>query len=272
MTETQDLSITKRAKFLNPPINEVVIAVYHLPITELRTQHIGLYWQQIRDKYPNCEQQSPVVSEDDSSIFQNMPGEVFPLPRFWFSSSAHPMLIQVQRNAFMLNWRRLQNNVDYPHYETVQKEFWNAMEIYKAFIQDCVGAKLDVVNRCELTYINVITRNKFFSTHAEIKNVLPPIEGFCNLENDARHLAGLNATAVYRINDNLLVDMVTKLGRRKDATKEEIAILEIKAHGSPVDLSLGEARNWYEVAHEAVNETFLTFTDDRVQKELWKRV
>jgi hypothetical protein len=125
----------------------------------------------------------------------------------------------------MLNWR-VQNN-EYPHYENVEKEFWDEIEIYKAFIQDSVGAKLDVVNRCELTYINVIARNEFFSSRAEIKNVLPSIEGLCNLQNEARDLVGLNVSAIYKINDHLLIDVTTKLGRRTD-TKEEMRSLRSK--------------------------------------------
>jgi|SRR6266496_1858184 uncharacterized protein (TIGR04255 family) len=269
MTGPQNLSEKTRVKFQSPPINELVIAIYYLPITELKAQHIGIYWQRIYDKYPICEQQSPIVPVGgESTVFQNIPGEIFPLPRFWFRSNAHPTLIQIQRNAFMLNWRRVQNN-EYPHYENVEKEFWDEIEIYKAFIQDSVGAKLDVVNRCELTYINVIARNEFFSSRAEIKNVLPSIEGLCNLQNEARDLAGLNVSAIYKINDHLLIDVTTKLGRRTD-TKEEIAILEIKAHGAPGDLSLGGARNWYKAAHETIYETFLTITNERVQKEIWK--
>ena len=259
-----------RRKFQNPPINELVIALYHLPLSELRTQHIGVYWDQIKDKYPICEQQHPFITETDASVLQPVAGEVFPLPRFWFRSNAHSFLIQVQRNAFMLNWRRPSQSPEYPHYEAVQEEFWNQIGIYKEFIQKSVEAKLDVVNRCELTYINLIARNSFFSSNAEIDKVLPSLEGFCNFANDARQLAGLSATAVYRLNANLLIELTAKLGRRKDEPKEEITILEIKAHGTPLRLSLEAAHDWYETAHEAIYETFITYTNKRVQEEVWK--
>jgi hypothetical protein len=61
MTGPQNLSEKTRVKFQSPPINELVIAIYYLPITELKAQHIGIYWQRIYDKYPICEQQSPIV-------------------------------------------------------------------------------------------------------------------------------------------------------------------------------------------------------------------
>jgi uncharacterized protein (TIGR04255 family) len=49
-------------KFVNPPINELVIGLYHIPVIELKAQHIGSYWDRIRDRYPLCEQQQPVIS------------------------------------------------------------------------------------------------------------------------------------------------------------------------------------------------------------------
>jgi hypothetical protein len=58
-------------------------------------------------------------------LFQEVPGEMLPLPRFWFSNDAHPILVQVQRNAFMINWRRLPGASpdEYPHYENGGKQF-----------------------------------------------------------------------------------------------------------------------------------------------------
>jgi len=256
----------KHIKFENPPINELVIALYHLPIVEMKSQHIGLYWDRIRDRYPRCEQQPPIINPADIQPFQAAPGEVFPLPRFWFSSDTHPMLIQVQRNAFIFNWRRGGAN-EYPHYETVVKDFWQEFEGYKAFIQEL--ASLDVIQRCELTYINVISPNEVFADSAQFMDVLPPIASLYDIQTNDRQLTGLNTTVTYQVNPTLLIDLAIKLGRRLD-TKEPVAILELKAHGGPSDLSLEGARSWYDLAHDATYKMFLDATSKKVQKEIWK--
>ena len=126
MTQSASATSESRIKFKNPPINELVIALYHLPVTEMRAQHIGIYWQRIRDRYPICEQQPPIAGNTPTELamtLQNMAGEVYPLPRFWFSNADQPTLIQIQRNAFILNWRKGANN-SYPHYEDVENNFW----------------------------------------------------------------------------------------------------------------------------------------------------
>jgi uncharacterized protein (TIGR04255 family) len=188
MTEPADNERKERIQFESAPVNEVVIGLYHVPITELRAQHIGIYWYTIRDRYPLCEQQPPIAQAvegapeqiDLSELLHHMGGEVYPLPRFWFSSETHSTLIQVQRNAFCLNWRRGEGV--YPHYESVETDFWSAFEGYKRFVEGALEGKLDVVKRCELTYVNLIGTSNFFSCPAAIKHVLPPIAGLCDVQ------------------------------------------------------------------------------------------
>jgi len=240
----------------------------------MKAQHIGTYWDRIRKKYPLCEQQTPIASVSDAqpqqlTVFQGVPGEVFPLPRFWFSSKSHATLIQVQRNAFLLNWRREATTEDYPHYEKVVEDFWQELEDYKTFVQESVGGKLDVIQRCELTYINLIGSNEAFNSPDQLLNVIPPTASLYDIQTDDRKLTGLNATVTYQVNPTLLIDLAIRLGNRLD-TKELALVLELKAHGVPSDLSLEGARAWYDSAHNATYKLFLDATDKKVQKSIWK--
>lgn len=268
--------MAQRTKFENPPITELSVGLYHLPIVELRAQHIGIYWERIRERFPVCDQQAPIVSaipippagSTPSMQFQNVPGELFPLPRFWFSSSAHATLIQVQRDAFLVNWRHTPES-DYPHFEAVDAEFWRELGEYKDFLRETVSAQLDIVNRCELVYVNIIDVNAFFSTPVEIANILPATAGLAHMDGGSRQLVGLNAAATYQVNDNLFVDYTAKLGRRLD-TQALVAVLELKAHGAPQDLRIASTHTWYKMAHEAIYDFFLSSTDKKVQETIWK--
>jgi uncharacterized protein (TIGR04255 family) len=261
------VSPTTRIKFENPPINELVIALYHLPIVELKAQHIGIYWSHIRHRFEFCEQQFPIVSVPE--VPETVPNEVFPLPRFWFFSPHHSLLIQVQRNAFMFNWRRTAN-AEYPHYETVAAEFWNALGLYKSFLQETLGAKLDVIQRCELTYVNLIEANEAFTNVAELPNVLPLAASLgAAASSQDRKLGALNATITYRVNPALLLDLIVRSGTRAE-NKEAVAVLELKAYGAPADLSLDSARAWYDAAHDATYSLFLDATGKDTQETIWK--
>lgn len=269
---TAPTSGSTRTKFSNPPITEVAVSLFHLPVLELRAQHIGLYWNRIRDRYPLCNQQPVValVPTDQQQLFMDMPGEIFPLPRFWFYSDKHPTLIQVQRNAFLLNWRRLEGTDpgDYPHYEEVIKDFWKEIEIYMAFLAEVLENKIDVLQRCELNYINLIQPSEFFNTLDDIKTVLPWLSGLADLAASGRELAGLNSAISHRLNQNLQLDIGVRLGRRSDGGEIGLG-LDIKAHGIPADLSLDGARAWYELAHDAIYQMFLELTSKEMQEKLW---
>jgi uncharacterized protein (TIGR04255 family) len=257
-----------RVKFAKPPLVELVVSLFHLPIRELKAQHVGLYWNLIRDRFPLCEQKPVVVTEGQPFTPEYAEGELFPLARFWFFSEKHPTLIQLQRNAFMLNWRRTAE-AEYPHYEAVIKDFWEEIERYTGFVRDVVNGSLDVVQRCELTYVNLIEPNEFFSSPSDVAAVLPSLSGIRELATDGRELSGINATITYRVSSSLLIDLTLRLGRRMD--KDSVVLgFELKAHGTPSDLSPVGARAWYDAAHDATYRLFLNATSLQLQEKLWK--
>jgi uncharacterized protein (TIGR04255 family) len=262
-------TIRERVKFDNPPINELVISLFHIPILDLKAQHIGIFWGRIRERYPVCDQQSIVVSPFDPQLME-APGELFPLPRFWFHNNKDQILIQVQRNAFMVNWRRLPDAPgEYPHYETVVQRFWQELEGYKTFLQETIEAKIDPIQRCELNYVNVISQNEFFTKSPEIVNVLPLLRGLADIQTGDRELARLSAITTYVVSSSISIDFAVRLGHRPDTN--ELAIgLELKAHGVPSDLSLEGARTWYDSAHDATYKLFLDATSAEMQEKVWK--
>lgn len=254
----------QRVKFKNPPINELVIGLYHLPIIELKAQHVGIYWRMIKDRFPSCEQQPPLGVEFTTQV----QGEIFPLPRFWFYRDHTSRLVQLQRDAFFYNWRRGSENA-YPHYESVYKEFWSEFAIYQQFLEDTVSAQVSVIRSCELTYINIVPASGW-SKPSELGKILPSVAGFRTVETEEHVLIGLNSNAAFRIGESLQVDVSVKTALRT-GNKEHVAILEIKGHGAPEGLSIEAASRWYDAAHEAIYQLFLAFTDKEAQQN-WEPI
>lgn len=261
-----------RVKFKTPPINELVIALYHLPVINMQAQHIGLYWEKIRKHYPKCEQQVPVIYNVPVPGAQPkiIETQTFDLPRFWFHSGPGSMLIQVQRDGFFFNWRK-DNENEYPQYEVVRAQFCKELDTYQSFLQNEFGQKIDIVNRCELTYINIIPPNDFWSTAPQLGKLFPPLASLTIPPEIGRLLVGVNSSFTYRFRDNLMVDSTVKLGKRLK-TLEPVAMLEVKAHGTPEGLSIDKTLAWFDDAHDATHEVFLNFTDKNLQKTIWKPV
>ncbi|MEN8132936.1 MAG: TIGR04255 family protein [Pseudomonadota bacterium] len=100
-------------RFKKPPINEVVMSTYFNPLIHgLRNEHIGLFWHSVKETFPYVSQHPPVGGMDIT-----MGQDIFPMPRYWMIAADDINLIQIQKNAFMFNWRRRED--DYPHYDTM---------------------------------------------------------------------------------------------------------------------------------------------------------
>lgn len=271
MGRDQTVAGAARTKFKFPPVNEVVIGIRFPPIAELKAQHIGLYWHAIRERFPNSDQQFPfpqIVEGAVGPVVQTAANEIFPLARFLFLSSEHQLLIQVQRDAFWVNWRRGSRTDDYSQFEAVEASFWQEVSVYKAFIEN-IGSKLDVVSRCELTYVNLIGPNTLFSTPTDLGKVVPSVAAFTATPGDRMKFVGLNASATYQVNENLFIDSSTRLGTRHD-TKELVVALELRAYGAPDGLSLEGVEAWLKSAHDTTYGIFLALTDKKIQQQIWK--
>ncbi len=95
------------------------------------------------------------------------------MARVWFHSGQGTPLIQIQRDAFMLNWR-YDGTTKYPHYEEVKKQFVAEFTNYITFIKDVFKRKLNTVNRYELTYINIISENELWTEPTDMGKLFPP--------------------------------------------------------------------------------------------------
>lgn len=151
----------------------------------------------------------------------------------------------------------------------VVSNFWAEFETYKEFIHDVVGGKIDVIQRCELTYINIIdSYPEIFTEPSQLLRVLPSVAGLYEIQTGDRKLVGMNTTVTYRVNPTMFVDLTIRgFGRRSD-TNQLAAVLELKAHGAPSELSLDVAHAWYDSAHDATYKLFLDATAKQVQEAI----
>ncbi len=96
-----------KGRFRNPPINELIIGAYfEPPVIALRSEHIGLLWSRLRHEFPVVKQRKPLgIVEPPPRAVLTISEEFLVMPRFWFVSKDKVHLIQVQKNAFLLNWR-----------------------------------------------------------------------------------------------------------------------------------------------------------------------
>ena len=257
-------------KFKFPPINELVIGVYlNAPLLGLRAEHIGLFWHSIREGFPNVSQTGPIASQGEAvqAALATAPGELYPLPRFWLSSADETMLVQLQRNAFLLNWRK--RDQVYPHYETVKREFDRVYGIFAEFVRETVRQEF-AIEATELTYINLAQAGEYWSGVASIADVIPSFRAV-DIGIDGTELSNTSQSTVWKVAKDLSLTAKVQTGTLT-ADKRPALLFELSAKGRLGAASKAEADEWFARAHQMTGRAFRGMTSPDIQARVWQPV
>ena len=250
-----------RQEFENPPINELVIGVYFKPpLLRLRSEHVGAFWQKVRADYPKIEQQNPLGIPSDA------PNEIFPMPRYWLVAGNNALLVQVQRNALLVNWRRVGGT--YPHFDSVKAEFDKTFANFSDFVRAEDIAERPSISTCELTYINLIQKDEHWSGPEDISKVVPSFSLLSPGVKGAK-IEGVNYSCVFRVDTDMALSVTVRSARRLE-DKAETLVFEQRVSGDLDDGTKSAADDWFKRAHNVTNTCFNHMTDKHMQRNVWK--
>jgi uncharacterized protein (TIGR04255 family) len=186
------------------------------------------------------------------------------MPRFWLVGTDDAHLIQIQREAFIVNWRRKQQV--YPRYEAVKAEFDRWFATFCAFVTEELGVAAPVPRLCELLYINLIESGDLWRGAGDTNKV---IAGFALPELNGVRSAFPNfqQVASSEVKPGLWVTVTAKNGRRA-VEQDEVLIFELKASG--LTTSLAESASWFDDAHAEIKKVFAAFTTEEARRT-WKQ-
>lgn len=78
--------------FNRPPPVEVALGVQFEPLPQMRQGHVGLFWAEIHDQYPNARDLQPLdpageTLDGETPVFTFQISDAPPLHRAWFISA-----------------------------------------------------------------------------------------------------------------------------------------------------------------------------------------
>jgi uncharacterized protein (TIGR04255 family) len=166
-------------EFERPPVAEVVLGIQFDPIVNLGAAHLGTIWGLFRAEFPRTEDRPPIAPVFEQ--FGDPPGprgmewnldlDARPLiPRCWFTNATGSELLQVQSDRFHHNWRRTEQEHEYPRYAKLRARFEQETTQLQALLANDALGEL-VPNQCEVTYINHITAGEVWKDHSEAGKV-----------------------------------------------------------------------------------------------------
>jgi uncharacterized protein (TIGR04255 family) len=153
--------MTNVIHFDHPPLDEVVCGV-HFAGVKWSDIHFGLLYAEVRGRYPHFQRRPP-ISLFESAESEGLQVELMTepqLPLLWYESSGSPFLLQVQKDAFFVNWRRQSGTFIYPHFHTreggeqgVWDRFVSEWEAFRTFCEKQAIGTPELL-ACHLAYIN----------------------------------------------------------------------------------------------------------------------
>ena len=259
-------------KFDQPPVVEVVIGVMFRELDQMRAPHLGVFWSKLREQFPVTEERpalDPLIELMDPQAPIRMEFlSTLPLPRIWLIAQDGRSLLQIQRDRFLYNWKRVDATDSYPTYGQVIAKFEEHWRQFCRFVRDESLGNIEF-RQFELTYVNHIRRESGLDISGEYgllvdhvrKNTperfLPTPEGF-----DWR--------TVYRFPENagrlhiLARSLITP-------DRERFVQLDMTARGIPSDRTDIGRRAWFDLAHEWITHGFADATSHETQLLGWRR-
>jgi uncharacterized protein (TIGR04255 family) len=148
--------------YASPPVSEVSLGVQFNILEGLLAPHLGLIWTEFKAEFPLMEQHSPLepvfetFGEKGASVMP-LPRIVFPIPtpRLFFINKGRTELLQVQRDRFYHNWRKIGDGDEYPRFESMLNTFENGLRRLDNLVRT-EGLGSTVPNQCEVIYVNYI--------------------------------------------------------------------------------------------------------------------
>jgi uncharacterized protein (TIGR04255 family) len=254
-------------KYRRPPVIETVLGVQFSPLKSFSIPHFGLFWAAIRADYPMQEIKPPLgpVMErfgvPPPADARSLTFTSEPEARCWFIDASGTQLIQVQRDRFIRNWRKVTGSEDYPSYEYLKPRFRTDWLRFLDFLE---REEIDrpEVNQCEVTYINHISAEDLGDAHKlvlgdahKVVHALSPLSGAFLPDPEMAHI---NVRYVMGDKSGRLHVNLQPAVRLEDS--RVVLQLTLTARGTPSSSRIDDILLWFDAGHEWVVRGFTDFT------------
>jgi uncharacterized protein (TIGR04255 family) len=163
--------------FADPPLTEVVFSVEFDGDVIDEVGILSEFWRRIDDEFPRHEKQPPILQAAESFDVPPTPPDVpiqlmsgLPGQRYWFLTEDQTLIVQVQADRLMFNWRQVVGDEPYPRYATLAPRFADLLRIFLAC--DAVDTEIASVAWVELQYVNPIPAEGEHGTHGQLARIL----------------------------------------------------------------------------------------------------
>ncbi|WP_013321945.1 TIGR04255 family protein [Gloeothece verrucosa] len=256
-----------KVKFTKPPLQQVAFAVEFQELVDFSSVHFGLYWETIKDRFPETFDEYPIFDENEES---SLP----PLRRVIFMSENTSKAIHLQNNGFAYNWKKT-NQIQYSNFETLFEEFEQEWQLFREWWTNLNPNKLDYQLVQDLNYrihyVNLIDQNSGWLDSNNYSDVFSFLSK--KLNKNFKFPEVFQSKLSFKMPNDLgvlevLIQQLTKIKSEDDENDEnEVDIVLFILQASSEGIIEFDLETWFKSAHEYILECFLNLTQDTVQEK-----
>ena len=259
----------------NPPVIEAVCGVLFKELSSMHAVHLGSLWQKLCDEYCQTREVAPLAPVIER--FQDTPkpqfqlSDVPPLPRTWLLTKTENALVQVQRDRFLHNWKKVTPEDQYPRYEQVIELFRKRFSEFRSFVEEQNLGDIEPL-QYEMTYVNHVPKGDGWGDLAEAGNVFPDFRRQPDTDRFLPHPDQLNWRTSFQLPEKQgRLHVVIRNAQRAEDSRP-VLLFELTARGIPQNASLDAMWHWFDLAHVWIVNGFTDLTSSDVRKNIWKQV
>ena len=192
------------------------------------------------------------------------------LPRIWFVEPSGNKLIQIQRERFHHNWRKISPEDSYPRHRQVLDLFQERLATFRDFISENDLGVLQFKQH-ELTYVNHIPSGEGWESIADISKVFPDFSWKGLKKRFVSAPEGFHWKTIFTLPEEKGRLHVTIRNATRVSDGHSIILFELTARGIGKDSSSETIGPWFEMAHSQIVQTFADLVDEEFQKVVWGR-
>jgi uncharacterized protein (TIGR04255 family) len=258
-----------------PPVIEVVCGITFKSLDRLLAPHLGMYWEKVKDRYSGCAERPPLVPVIEAPAGRDQVDlefvDVPPIPRIWFVNQESNELIQVQRDRFLHNWRKKDEDTRYPKYKSVISEFNAQIRTFSEFLAKHDLGEIEPI-QFELTYVNHIPQGDCWESASDLSQLFVAFNKQVCHQQFLPDVEGLNWTTTFALpNDSGRLYVQLRTAVKSDDNQKKLLQLNLTARGIGKFQKLGDMNSWFDIAHESIVKGFADLTTEKAQKEIWRR-
>jgi uncharacterized protein (TIGR04255 family) len=239
-------------------------------------------WSDFRDAFPKIEEHPPIppiterfgLPDTEKIGIQFEALDKPPTPRLWFVNEDGAQLIQVQKDRFIHNWRKVGDHSTYPRYDlSIKPSYKSEIERFSQFLEREKLGTL-AVNQCEITYVNHIAQHGLREL-GEVQRVIAPWSGQYS-DDFLKQPEDLGFNIRYRMNDDegkprgrLHIQLQPGFNR---ADQKPLLVLTLTARGRPTAEGIPGVFGFMDLGREWIVRGFTSITTKQMHTEVWRRL